>query len=201
MVATAACRSDVAARRSLATTPPWPFFAKRDFAVEDYRRKCEVAEVAYEAKRKKELGLLECRELEFLMIDHSSLPPEKAAYIQRKQAEIMKKISKRLICLPCQQYEALEDDEAESSKKHTRRFIPRERELAEEKLRRDCFGTKTRHLYIRKNIFDEGTDISEITRKPLKSSKHGHENQKNTKRSQRFKAEARKVKPQSNPVK
>ncbi|GKF85814.1 hypothetical protein Tco_0253641, partial [Tanacetum coccineum] len=47
----------------------------------DYRRKCEAAEVAYEAKRKKELGLLECRELEFLMIDHSLLPPEKAAYI------------------------------------------------------------------------------------------------------------------------
>ncbi|GKB30486.1 hypothetical protein Tco_0869887 [Tanacetum coccineum] len=57
----------------------------------DYRRKCEAAEAAYEAKRKKELGLLECRELEFLMIDPSSLPPEKAAYIERKQAEIMRK--------------------------------------------------------------------------------------------------------------
>ncbi|GJX96843.1 hypothetical protein Tco_0352641 [Tanacetum coccineum] len=31
--------------------------------------------------------------------------------------------------------------------------------------------------------------------------KHGHGNQKSSKRSQRFKAEARKVKPQSNPVK
>ncbi|GKE90586.1 hypothetical protein Tco_1571681 [Tanacetum coccineum] len=50
----------------------------------DYRRKCEAAEAAYEAKRKKELGLLACRELEFLMIDPSSLPLEKAAYIQRK---------------------------------------------------------------------------------------------------------------------
>ncbi|GKA37884.1 hypothetical protein Tco_0724449 [Tanacetum coccineum] len=58
---------------------------------QDYRHKCEAVEAAYEAKRKKELGLLECRELEFLMIDHSSLPPEKTAYIQRKQAEIMKK--------------------------------------------------------------------------------------------------------------
>nr|GEZ31056.1 RNA-directed DNA polymerase, eukaryota, reverse transcriptase zinc-binding domain protein [Tanacetum cinerariifolium] len=65
----------------------------------DNRRKCEAAEDAYEAKRKKELRLLECRELEFLMIDRSSLPPEKAAYIQRKQAEIIKKISKRSICL------------------------------------------------------------------------------------------------------
>ncbi|GKE97432.1 hypothetical protein Tco_0020783 [Tanacetum coccineum] len=55
----------------------------------DYRRKCEAVEAAYE--RKKELGLLKCRELEFLMIDPSSLPPEKAAYIRRKQDEIMKK--------------------------------------------------------------------------------------------------------------
>ncbi|GJY46517.1 hypothetical protein Tco_0435580 [Tanacetum coccineum] len=41
---------------------------------------------------------------------------------------------------------------------------------------------------------DEGTDISKITRKQSKTGKHGHENQKSTKRSQRFKAEARKVK-------
>ncbi|GKF85047.1 hypothetical protein Tco_0249945, partial [Tanacetum coccineum] len=47
----------------------------------------------------------------------------------------------------------------------------------------------------------KGMDISKITRKPSKTGKHGHENQKSTKRSQRFKAEARKVKPQSNPVK
>ncbi|GJZ59584.1 hypothetical protein Tco_0615400, partial [Tanacetum coccineum] len=58
---------------------------------QDYRRKCEAAEAAYEAKRKKELGMLECRELEFLMIDPSSLPPEKRAIIERKQAEIMRK--------------------------------------------------------------------------------------------------------------
>ncbi|GJV95684.1 hypothetical protein Tco_1547261 [Tanacetum coccineum] len=57
----------------------------------EHRRKCEVAEAAHEAKRKKELGMLECRELEFLMIDASSLPPEKAAYIEKKQAEIMRK--------------------------------------------------------------------------------------------------------------
>ncbi|GKF57078.1 hypothetical protein Tco_0170615, partial [Tanacetum coccineum] len=39
------------------------------------------------------------------------------------------------------------------------------------------------------------TDISEITRKQSKMGKHGHENHKSTKRSQRFKVEARKVKP------
>ncbi|GJV27171.1 hypothetical protein Tco_1383619 [Tanacetum coccineum] len=40
-----------------------------------------------------------------------------------------------------------------------------------------------------------GTDISKITRKQSKTGKHGHENQKSTKRSQGFKTEARKVKP------
>ncbi|GKB93768.1 hypothetical protein Tco_0979905 [Tanacetum coccineum] len=58
---------------------------------QDYRRKCDAAEEAYEAKREKELGILQCRELEFLMIDPSSLPPAKRAIIERKQAEIMRK--------------------------------------------------------------------------------------------------------------
>ncbi|GKA37879.1 zinc finger, CCHC-type containing protein [Tanacetum coccineum] len=42
-------------------------------------------------------------------------------------------------------------------------------------------------------------DKSKITRKQSKASKFGHENQKSTKRSQRSKAEARNVKPQSKP--
>ncbi|GJX16395.1 hypothetical protein Tco_0217227, partial [Tanacetum coccineum] len=37
-------------------------------------------------------------------------------------------------------------------------------------------------------------DKSKITRKQSKTGKHGHENQKRTKRSQRIKAEARKSK-------
>ncbi|GJZ36064.1 hypothetical protein Tco_0581881 [Tanacetum coccineum] len=57
----------------------------------DYRRKCDAAEKAYKGKRQKELGMLQCRELEFLMIDPSSLPPAKRAIIERKQAEIMRK--------------------------------------------------------------------------------------------------------------
>ncbi|GJY03040.1 hypothetical protein Tco_0361192 [Tanacetum coccineum] len=85
MVVSSSHRSDVASRHS---SPPHrahsPLFAIRFFA--DYRRKCEAVEVAYKAKRQKELGLLECRELEFRMIDPSSLPSEKAAYIQKKQA-------------------------------------------------------------------------------------------------------------------
>nr|GEX08010.1 hypothetical protein [Tanacetum cinerariifolium]GEX08011.1 hypothetical protein [Tanacetum cinerariifolium] len=58
---------------------------------QDYRRKCDAAEKAYKAKRQKELGMLQCRELEFLMIDPSSLPPSKRAIIAKKQAEIMRK--------------------------------------------------------------------------------------------------------------
>nr|GEZ50623.1 hypothetical protein [Tanacetum cinerariifolium] len=48
---------------------------------QDYRPKCEAIEVAYEEKKKKELGFLECRDLEFLMIDLESFSPQKAAYI------------------------------------------------------------------------------------------------------------------------
>ncbi|GJX32974.1 hypothetical protein Tco_0242829 [Tanacetum coccineum] len=36
---------------------------------QDYRRECEAAERAYEAKRDKELAMMQCRELEFLMLD------------------------------------------------------------------------------------------------------------------------------------
>ncbi|GJW56395.1 hypothetical protein Tco_0103126 [Tanacetum coccineum] len=39
-----------------------------------------------------------------------------------------------------QQLEDTEEDEAESSEKRSRRYNARERELAEEKLRRDAFG-------------------------------------------------------------
>ncbi|GJZ28964.1 hypothetical protein Tco_0573611 [Tanacetum coccineum] len=58
---------------------------------QDYRRKCDAAEKVYEAKREKELAIMQCKELEFLMIDPSSLPPAKRAIVERKQAEIMRK--------------------------------------------------------------------------------------------------------------
>ncbi|GKA16783.1 hypothetical protein Tco_0696620 [Tanacetum coccineum] len=64
----------------------------------DYRRKCDAAEKVYEAKRekelaitKKELAIMQCKELEFLMLDPSSLPPAKRAIIEKKHAEIIKK--------------------------------------------------------------------------------------------------------------
>nr|GFB15308.1 hypothetical protein [Tanacetum cinerariifolium] len=58
---------------------------------QDYRRKCDAAEAAYTTKKEKELGMLQCRELEFLMIDHSSLPPAKRAITEMKQAQIIRK--------------------------------------------------------------------------------------------------------------
>ncbi|GJX47893.1 hypothetical protein Tco_0273083 [Tanacetum coccineum] len=60
---------------------PRPSKKAKSMDTSSARRKCEDAEAVYEAKRKKELGLLECRELEFLMIYPSSLPPEKSVYI------------------------------------------------------------------------------------------------------------------------
>ncbi|GKA62136.1 hypothetical protein Tco_0761655 [Tanacetum coccineum] len=58
---------------------------------QDHRRKCDAAEKAYEAKREKELAIMQGKELEFLMIDPLSLPAAKRAIIERKQAEIMRK--------------------------------------------------------------------------------------------------------------
>ncbi|GKC33978.1 hypothetical protein Tco_1046362, partial [Tanacetum coccineum] len=56
----------------------------------DYRRKCDAVERAYDAKREKELAIMQ-KELEFLMLDPSSLPPAKRAIIEKKQTEIMEK--------------------------------------------------------------------------------------------------------------
>ena len=43
------------------------------------------------ARRQKEMGYLEMKELKFLMLDPDQTTPEKAAFIRRKQEEIMKK--------------------------------------------------------------------------------------------------------------
>ncbi|GJV60461.1 glutathione S-transferase T3-like protein [Tanacetum coccineum] len=58
---------------------------------QDYRRKCDVAERAYEAQREKDLAIKKCEEMRFLMIDTSNLPPHKRAFIERQQAEIIRK--------------------------------------------------------------------------------------------------------------
>ncbi|GJR77356.1 hypothetical protein Tco_0089721 [Tanacetum coccineum] len=57
----------------------------------DYRRKCDAAERAYETQREKDLAIKKCEEMKFLMIDTSNLLPHKRAFIERQQAEIMKK--------------------------------------------------------------------------------------------------------------
>ncbi|GJU27844.1 Myb-like domain, Myb/SANT-like DNA-binding domain protein [Tanacetum coccineum] len=43
---------------------------------QDYRRKCDAAERAYEAQRKKDLAIKKCEEMKFLMIDTSNLQPQ-----------------------------------------------------------------------------------------------------------------------------
>ncbi|GJR16766.1 hypothetical protein Tco_0965293 [Tanacetum coccineum] len=57
----------------------------------DYRRKCDATERAYEAQREKDLAIKKFEVMKFLMIDTSNLPPHKRAFIERQQAEIMKK--------------------------------------------------------------------------------------------------------------
>ncbi|GKD09697.1 hypothetical protein Tco_1189382 [Tanacetum coccineum] len=57
----------------------------------DYRRKCDAAQRAYEVQMEKDLAIKKCEEMKFLMIDTSNLPPHKRAFIERQQAEIMRK--------------------------------------------------------------------------------------------------------------
>ncbi|GJZ94867.1 hypothetical protein Tco_0667070 [Tanacetum coccineum] len=56
-----------------------------------FKKKCDAAERAYEAQREKDLAIKKCEEMRFLMIDTSNLPPHKRAFIERQQAEIMRK--------------------------------------------------------------------------------------------------------------
>ncbi|GKE36033.1 hypothetical protein Tco_1455355 [Tanacetum coccineum] len=52
---------------------------------QDYRRKCDAAKRAYEAKREKELAMMQCIELEFLMLDPSTLPPANEPSLKRNK--------------------------------------------------------------------------------------------------------------------
>ncbi|GJV12882.1 hypothetical protein Tco_1354423 [Tanacetum coccineum] len=64
---------------------------KRLAGKQHYRRKCDAAERAYEAQREKDLAIKKCEEMRFLMIDTSNFPPHKRAFIERQQAQIMRK--------------------------------------------------------------------------------------------------------------
>ncbi|GJZ13759.1 hypothetical protein Tco_0548989, partial [Tanacetum coccineum] len=48
-------------------------------------------EVAYEAKKAKELAIMESKELEFLLVDTEGFPERKAALIRKKQESIIAK--------------------------------------------------------------------------------------------------------------
>ncbi|GJR84916.1 hypothetical protein Tco_0155701 [Tanacetum coccineum] len=64
---------------------------ERPAGKQHYRRKCDAAERAHEAQREKDLAIKKCEEMRFLMMDTSNLPPHKRAFIERQQAEIMRK--------------------------------------------------------------------------------------------------------------
>ncbi|GKE00509.1 abscisic aldehyde oxidase 3 [Tanacetum coccineum] len=57
----------------------------------DFRRKIVAAESAYEAKKTKEVAIMECKELEFFLIDTDGLPERKTALIKKKQESILAK--------------------------------------------------------------------------------------------------------------
>ncbi|GKB15944.1 hypothetical protein Tco_0849867 [Tanacetum coccineum] len=65
-------------------------------------------------------------------------------------------------CGYLEQLEDMEEDEAESSEKRSRRYIARERELAEESYAVIILGMKTRHPCIRKNTFVEAKLLKQI---------------------------------------
>ncbi|GJU68947.1 hypothetical protein Tco_1255206 [Tanacetum coccineum] len=66
---------------------------KREYLAGKQRagKKEKLVETAYEAQREKYLAIKKYEEMRFLMIDTSNLPPHKRAFIERQQAEIMRK--------------------------------------------------------------------------------------------------------------
>ncbi|GKA01296.1 hypothetical protein Tco_0673961 [Tanacetum coccineum] len=61
-----------------------------DYVSEDLRRKLQTGTPAYEAKKQKEIAIMEFKEMEFLTIDPDTLPEPKAR-IQKKQEKIISK--------------------------------------------------------------------------------------------------------------
>ncbi|GJX52151.1 hypothetical protein Tco_0280520 [Tanacetum coccineum] len=62
-----------------------------DFVSEDLRRKLQAGTSAYEAKKQKELAMMEFKEMEFLTIDADKLPEPKASIIRKRQEKIIAK--------------------------------------------------------------------------------------------------------------
>ncbi|GKB65701.1 hypothetical protein Tco_0921887 [Tanacetum coccineum] len=62
---------------------------------EDLRRKLQAGTSAYEAKKAKEMAMIEFKEMEFLTIDADSLPEPKASIIRSRQEKIIAKYTQQ----------------------------------------------------------------------------------------------------------
>ncbi|GKB72618.1 hypothetical protein Tco_0934030 [Tanacetum coccineum] len=66
-----------------------------DYVSEDLRRKLQAGTSAYEAKKAKEMAMIEFKEMEFLTIDADSLPEPKASIIRSRQEKIIAKYTQQ----------------------------------------------------------------------------------------------------------
>ncbi|GKA96206.1 hypothetical protein Tco_0818301 [Tanacetum coccineum] len=66
-----------------------------DYVSEDLRRKLQAGTFAYEAKKAKEMAMIEFKEMEFLTIDVDSLSEPKASIIRNRQEKIIAKYTQR----------------------------------------------------------------------------------------------------------
>ncbi|GKC40562.1 hypothetical protein Tco_1052946 [Tanacetum coccineum] len=62
---------------------------------EDLRRKLQAGTFAYEAKKAKEMAMIEFKEMEFLTIDAGLLPEPKANIIRSRQEKIIAKYTQQ----------------------------------------------------------------------------------------------------------
>ncbi|GJR80319.1 hypothetical protein Tco_0151104 [Tanacetum coccineum] len=62
-----------------------------DYVSEDLRRKLQAGTSVYEAKKAKEMAMIEFKETEFLTIDVDSLPKPKASIIRNRQEKVIAK--------------------------------------------------------------------------------------------------------------
>nr|GEV76768.1 zinc finger BED domain-containing protein RICESLEEPER 2-like [Tanacetum cinerariifolium] len=68
-----------------------------DYVSEDLRRKLQAGISAYEAKKAKEMAMIEFKEIEFLTIDADSLPKPKASIIRNRQEKIIAKYTQLMV--------------------------------------------------------------------------------------------------------
>ncbi|GJY19825.1 hypothetical protein Tco_0392391 [Tanacetum coccineum] len=66
-----------------------------DFVSEDLRRKLQAGTAAYEAKKQKEMAMMEFKEMEFLTIDVDQVPEPKASIIRKRQEKIIAKYAQK----------------------------------------------------------------------------------------------------------